>query len=46
MAILREDQCTVLITSHLVLLIMRSVADKSCRESQNTHFIYINLSFC
>jgi len=42
MATLHEDQATFLITSHSVLLIMRNVSDKSCRESQNSHFIFIN----
>jgi len=33
---------TVLIISHLFLLILRNVSDKSCREDQNTHFMIIN----
>jgi len=35
---LREDQFTVLIISRLFLPRIRNVADKSCRENQNTHF--------
>jgi len=30
--------------SRSVLLRMRNVLDKSCRESQNTHFIFITFS--
>jgi hypothetical protein len=33
---LHEDRCTFLI-SRSVLLRMRNVSDKSCRENQNTH---------
>jgi len=40
---LHEDQYTFLITSHLVLIIMRTVGDKTCRESQNMHFMLNNL---
>ena len=28
-----------------LLLRMRNVADKSCRESQNTHFVFSNFFF-
>ena len=42
MGTLREDQYTFLITSHSVLLRMRNVSDKSCRENQNTHFMFNN----
>ena len=35
---LHEDQYTILITSRSVLLRIRNVSDKSCRENQNTHF--------
>jgi hypothetical protein len=34
-----EDQCTFLIISHLILLRMRNISDKSCRKSENTHFM-------
>jgi hypothetical protein len=37
---LREDQYTFFIISHSVLLRMRNVSDKSCRENQNTHFVF------
>ena len=39
---LLEGKYTFLITSRSVLLRMRNVADKSCRENQNTHFISNN----
>jgi hypothetical protein len=35
---LHEDQYTFLIISRSVLLRMRNVSDKSCRENQNTNF--------
>ena len=31
-----------LIISRSVLLRMRNVSDKSCRENQNTHFVFSN----
>jgi hypothetical protein len=37
------EQCTFLIICRSVLLIMRNVSDKRCREHQNTHFIFDNL---
>ena len=37
--ILREDQYTFTIISRSVLLRMRNVSYKRCRENQNTHFI-------
>jgi len=37
---LREDQFTFLIISRSVLLRMRCVSDKSCRENQKTHFVF------
>ena len=37
---LHEDQYTFLIISRSVLLKMKNVADKSCRENQNTHFVF------
>jgi hypothetical protein len=36
--------CTFLIISRSVLLRMRNVSDKSCRENQNTHFVFSNIS--
>jgi len=36
---LHEDLCTIKI-SRSVLLIMRNGADKSCRENQNTRFMF------
>jgi len=35
---LHENKYTFLITSRPVLLRMRNVSDKVCRENQNTHF--------
>jgi len=39
---LHEDQYTLLTISRSVLLRMRDVLDKSCRENQNTHFMFKN----
>ena len=39
---LHEDLCTFLILSRSVLLRMRNVSDKSCRENQNNHFVFSN----
>ena len=36
---------TFLIISRSILLRMRNVSDKSCRENQNTHFVFSNFSF-
>jgi hypothetical protein len=36
------DRYTFLITSCSVLLRMRNFSDKSCRENQNTHFVFNN----
>ena len=41
----REDQCTSLVTSHSFLPRMRNVSDKTCRENQNTHFMFNKLFF-
>jgi len=41
---MQTDMCTFFITSRSVLLRMRNVSDKICREKQNTHFI-INIFF-
>jgi len=40
MGTLHEDQYTFLIISRSALLGMRNVSDKSCRENQNTHFMF------
>ena len=42
---LHGDLCTFLIISRRILLRMRNVSDRSCRENQNTHFMYINGGF-
>jgi len=43
---LREDQYTFLfIISHSILLRMRNVSDKICRENQYTHFVSNNFFF-
>jgi hypothetical protein len=39
---LHEDQYTLLIISHSVLLRMRNVSEKNCIENQNTHFMFNN----
>jgi len=45
MGTLRDDQYTFLIISRSVLLRTRNVSDKSCREHQNTHFVFNNFFF-
>ena len=42
---LHEDRYMFCITSHSFHLRMRNVSDKSCRENQNTHFVFNNLFF-
>jgi hypothetical protein len=42
---LHEDQCTFFIISRSFLLRMRNISDKSCRENQNTHFVFSNFFF-
>ena len=42
---LLEDRYTFLIISRPVLLRMGNVSDKSCRENQNTHFMFSNMFF-
>jgi len=42
---LHEDRYTVLIISHLFLIRMKNVSDKSCTAHQNTHFVFSNLFF-
>jgi hypothetical protein len=39
---LHEEQYTFLIAPRSVLLRMRNITDKICREDQNTHFIFNN----
>ena len=39
---LREDHHTFFIISRSFLLRMRNVSGKSCRENQNTHFVFSN----
>ena len=39
----RPMYSTFIIIIHLILLIMRNVSDKSCRENQNTHFMFSNI---
>jgi hypothetical protein len=39
MGSLYEDLPTFMILSRWILLIMRNISDKSCRENQNTHFM-------
>jgi len=42
---LREDQYTFCITSRSVLLRMKNVSDRNCRENRNTHFEFsVNFS--
>jgi hypothetical protein len=42
---LREQQYTLSITSCSVLLRMRNISEKHCRENQNTHFVFSNCFF-
>ena len=39
---LHEHIRTFMVVSRSVLLRMRNVSDKSCRENQNTHFVFSN----
>jgi hypothetical protein len=43
--ILPEDQYTFMNISHSVLLRMRNISGKRCRENQNTHFTLRNFFF-
>jgi hypothetical protein len=45
MGTLHEDHYTLLIIYHSVLLRMRTLRDKSCREDQNTLFVSSNFFF-
>jgi hypothetical protein len=42
MGTLHDDLCTFMIISHWILLKMRNISDKSCRENQNTHLLFTN----
>jgi hypothetical protein len=42
---LQEAQYTFLIISRSFLLKTRNVSDKSCRENQITHFMFLNVFF-
>ena len=42
---LHEDVCTIMTTSLSILLRMKNVSVKSCRENQNTHFVFSNRFF-
>jgi len=37
---LQEDLCAFMTKSGWILLRMRNVLDKCCRENQNTHFLF------
>jgi len=37
---LHEDRCTFCIISRSVVLTMRNISDESCRQNQNTHFVF------
>jgi len=41
---LREDQYTFMIESRWVLVRMKNISDKICRENQNTYFIFCKFS--
>jgi hypothetical protein len=45
MGTLHEDQYKFLIVSHSVLLRLRNVSDKCCRENQSMHFMFNNYFF-
>jgi len=42
---LRKGLCTFVITFRWVLVRLRNVSDKSCRENENTHFMFNNFNF-
>jgi hypothetical protein len=42
---LHEFECTFMIIRRWILLRTRNVSDKSCRENQNTHFVFNNIFF-
>ena len=41
--ILREDQYTFILVPRLILRRTSNVSDESCRENQNTYFIFGNI---
>ena len=43
MGILHEDLCAFMIVFQWILLRMRNMSDKSCRENQDTYFMFSNL---
>jgi len=43
MCTLREDLCTFMILSRSVLLRMRTISATRCRETQNTHFMFLKI---
>jgi len=45
MGTLHEDLSTFMIVCCLILVRMRNVLDESCRDNQNTHFIFSNFFF-
>ena len=42
---LHRDLCIFVVISRQILLRLRNVSDKSCRENQNTHFVFSNFFF-
>ena len=42
---LHEDQCAFMVVSHWILLRIRNISDKVCRENQNTHYTCNNIFF-
>ena len=42
---LHEDQYMFMIISYLILLRVRNLSDKICRENQDTHFLFNTLFF-
>jgi len=42
MPLVHENLCAFVIVFRLILLRMRSILDKSCRESHNTPFVFNN----
>ena len=45
MGTLHEDRYTFMIIPRSFLLGIRNISDKSCRENQNTHFVFSNIIF-
>jgi hypothetical protein len=42
---LHEHPCTSMIVSRRIIFKMENISDKSCRENQNTHFMFSTLFF-